>query len=69
MKIKKIHRVLEFKQSAWLKEYIWYNTKQRADASSDFEKDFWKLMNNAIFGKWVENLRKRVDVEIITDFC
>ena len=69
MKIKKIHRVLEFKQSAWLKEYILYNTTQRAKATSDFEKDFWKLMSNAIFGKWVENLRKRVDVEIITDFC
>ena len=58
----RVHRALEFTQHAWLAKYIDFNTRMRAAASSKFEKDFYKLMNNAVFGKSQENLRNRLSV-------
>ena len=67
MKLNKIHRGIKLIESDWLKPYIDLNTKLRAAATSDFEKDFFKLMNNSVFGKTVESIRNRVDVGLLND--
>ena len=67
MKLIKIHRVLEFKQSDWMKKHMHFNTEKRKNAANDFEKDFFKLLINSVYGKTMKNLRKRINVRLVNN--
>ena len=67
LKLKKIHRAIKYEQKDFLKPYIEYNTEKRKNARNDFEKNNYKLLNNAVFGKTMEDKRKHLDFEIVSD--
>ena len=67
MKLTKIYRVLKFKQSDCMKKHINLNTEKRTNAASSFEKYFFKLMINSVYGKTMENLRKRINVRLVNN--
>ena len=66
LEIRKIHKVLSFSQKPWMKPYIDLCVTKRMNANSEFEKDFWKLLMNSVFGKSMENVRKRSRILLVT---
>ena len=67
MKLTKIHRVIKFKRSVWMKKYVDFNTEKRMNAANDLEKDFYKLVINSLYEKTMENLQKRINARLVNN--
>ena len=67
MQLTKIHKVLKFKQSDWMKKYIHFNTEKRTNAAKSFGEDYFKFMINSVYGKTMGNLRKRINVRLVNN--
>ena len=67
MKLIKIYRILSFKQKNWLKAFTDFNTKKRQESNDEFNKNLYKLFNNCIYGKSIENPRKKINVKLLND--
>ena len=65
MKLKKIHRILKLKQSDWMRPYIVFNIQERTITNNEADQNFFKLMNNSVYGKTMENLRKRIKIRVV----
>ena len=65
--LKKVHRILDFKQSDWMKPYIDFKTQKRKEANNEAHRTLFKLLNNAVYGKTMQNMRKRIKIRIITN--
>ena len=65
MKLKKIRRVLKFRQKDWMNPYIDFNTQKRKEAINEADKNHFKLLNNAAYGKTMENVRKRIKIRVV----
>ena len=68
MKLIKVHKIYQFNQAPIIKMYIDFNTNQRKKAKTDFEKNLFKLLNNSLYGKFIENVRNHVNIDIISNY-